>query len=194
MTPKQEQFVREYLIDLNATQAARRAGYSEATANEQGARLLANVSVQEAIAAAKAARAKRTEVTADRVLRELALIGFADIGEVIEVEDDGGVSVRKLDGLPKRVRRSIAELTQTTSYGKDGDKSVRLSLKHHSKTAALKMLMDHLGMASPTKHQHMGKDGGPIQVHDMRTKTERELLDIIEAGDLPEEDEDAAVR
>ena len=67
MTRKQDRFVKEYLIDLNATQAAIRAGYSPKTANEQG--LLANVSVQEAIAKAMAERSKRTGISQDRVIQ-----------------------------------------------------------------------------------------------------------------------------
>lgn len=76
LTPKQNRFVAEYLIDLNATQAATRAGYSARTANEQGARLLANVSVKEALDEERKKRERRTEITADRVLQELADIGF----------------------------------------------------------------------------------------------------------------------
>lgn len=72
LTDRQARFCEEYLIDLNATQAAIRTGYSEKTANEQGARLLANVSVQEKIAELKAERAKRTEMTQDSVIQELA--------------------------------------------------------------------------------------------------------------------------
>ncbi len=68
LTPKQEAFVREYLIDLNGTQAAIRAGYSAKTANEQAARLLANVSVADAVQAGMDARAERTGITADYVL------------------------------------------------------------------------------------------------------------------------------
>lgn len=71
ITPKQQRFVDEYLVDLNATAAAKRAGYSERTANEQGARLLANVSVAAAISAAQSARSQRTQVTADWVLTRL---------------------------------------------------------------------------------------------------------------------------
>lgn len=71
MTPKQERFVREYLIDLNATKAAERAGYSPKTANEQGARLLANVSIRAAVAMAQAERAVRTQIDADYVLKGL---------------------------------------------------------------------------------------------------------------------------
>lgn len=71
LTDKQQRFVEEYLIDLNATQAAIRAGYSAKTANEQGARLLVNVSVAEAIEAAQAARSERVELTQDWVLDRL---------------------------------------------------------------------------------------------------------------------------
>ena len=74
LTEKQRRFVDEYLIDLNATQAAIRAGYSAKTANEQGARLLANVSIQQAISEKMAERSKRTGVNQDRVVQELAKI------------------------------------------------------------------------------------------------------------------------
>lgn len=71
MTPKQKAFVQEYLIDLNATQAAIRAGYSKKTANEQGCRLLANVKISAAIAAAQGERSERTEITQDYVLNSI---------------------------------------------------------------------------------------------------------------------------
>ena len=65
LTPKQEMFVKEYLVDLNATQAAIRAGYSQAAAMEQGYQLL-KTSVQTALQVAMNARSQRTEITADR--------------------------------------------------------------------------------------------------------------------------------
>ena len=68
MTPKQERFVSEYLVDLNATQAAIRAGYAKKSADVEGSRLLVNAKVADAVAAAKAERSERTEVTADYVL------------------------------------------------------------------------------------------------------------------------------
>ena len=79
LTPKQERFVAEYLIDLNATQAAIRTGYSAKTAASQGARLLKHGGVARAVQAAQQARAVRTEITQDRVLQELARIAFFDI-------------------------------------------------------------------------------------------------------------------
>ena len=69
LTDKQAAFVREYLVDLNATQAAIRAGYSERTANAQAGRLLANVGIREAIEQAQAKRARRVEIKAEDVLR-----------------------------------------------------------------------------------------------------------------------------
>lgn len=86
LTDRQVRFCEEYLIDLNATQAAIRAGYSEKTANEQGARLLANVSVQEKIAELKAERAKRTEMTQDSVIQELAAVARAEVKGVRAVD------------------------------------------------------------------------------------------------------------
>ena len=68
MTPKQQRFVEEYLVSLNATQAAIRAGYAKSGASVEGARLLANAKVAAAVAAAQAERSKRTEVTQDYVL------------------------------------------------------------------------------------------------------------------------------
>lgn len=71
LTPKQQRFVDEYLIDLNATQAAIRAGYSAKTANEQGSRLLANVKISDAVKTAQAARAEKTGITQDYVLKSV---------------------------------------------------------------------------------------------------------------------------
>jgi phage terminase small subunit len=71
MTPRQQCFIDEYLLDLNATKAAVRAGYSTRTANEQGARLLANASVAKEIEAAQQARSNRVQITQDDVLRGL---------------------------------------------------------------------------------------------------------------------------
>lgn len=70
LTPKQEMFCREYLIDLNATQAAKRAGYSDKTAREQAAQHLSKLSIQERIAELKAEREQRVQVDADYVLKQ----------------------------------------------------------------------------------------------------------------------------
>jgi phage terminase small subunit len=71
LTPRQERFVAEYLIDLNATKAAIRAGYSAKTAEQGGAQLLRNIKVSAAIAGGIAKRAGKLEITAEKVLRDL---------------------------------------------------------------------------------------------------------------------------
>ena len=71
LTDKQKRFVEEYLVDLNATQAAIRAGYSEQTAYSIGQRLLKKVEVQEAIQQAQNKRSERTQITQDEVIRRL---------------------------------------------------------------------------------------------------------------------------
>lgn len=84
MTKKQKRFVEEYLIDLNATQAAIRAGYSPATAKEIGCENLTKPNISEAIAKAMAERSRRTGVNQDRVLQELAKIAFAKITDAVD--------------------------------------------------------------------------------------------------------------
>lgn len=161
LSAKHARFVQEYMIDLNATQAARRAGYSPKTARAQGSALLTNPVIQAAIAARQEKRAQRLEVTADRVLEELALIAFADISDAVRVCDDGTIQVRPLDSISPQARRAIGELTQTTTERHDPQgvliEKVRLGVKHHSKVKALELLMGHLGMNAPQKVEHSGE-------------------------------------
>ena len=86
LTAQQQRFVEEYLLDLNATQAAIRAGYSARTAEQQGSRLLRNVKVSQAIETAQAARVKRTEIDADWVLRRLVAEADADLADLYDSE------------------------------------------------------------------------------------------------------------
>ena len=89
MTPKQQRFVEEFLIDLNATQAAIRAGYSKKTADQQACRLLTNVKVKAVLAVAQAERAERTKIDADWVLARLAAEADADLADLYD--ENGGL-------------------------------------------------------------------------------------------------------
>ena len=140
MTRKQDRFVKEYLIDLNATQAAIRAGYSPKTANEQGARLLANVSVQEAIAKAMAERSKRTGISQDRVIQELARIAFVNPQNVINPKDASVKADASEDDLA--CIQSVKVKTMDGAKGKSVEREVRLN----DKMKALELLGKHLGM------------------------------------------------
>lgn len=145
LTAKQQRFVEEYLIDLNATQAAIRAGYSVKTAMEQGHQLLQKTSVQEAIAKAQAERSKRTGVTADRVLQELAKLAFSKMSDFAEWDEDG-VSFKSSDKLSPDDAACIAEITEQELEIAGGNVRRTKKLKLHDKSAALEKLGRHLGM------------------------------------------------
>jgi phage terminase small subunit len=140
MTPKQKLFIGEYLIDLNATQAAIRAGYSKKNATRIGPELLGKTCVSEAIAAAIAERSKRTQVTADRVVQELARIAFMDTRQIF-TWGPGGVVLRSSGELTEDEAAIVSEVSETTS--KDGG-SIRA--KRFDKLKALELLGKHLGM------------------------------------------------
>jgi phage terminase small subunit len=150
LTAKQQRFISEYLIDLNATQAAIRAGYKAKNADQVGPRLVARSRVSEAIALAMAKREKRTEVTQDRIVAELAKLGFSDIRKAVEwgrgvavLDADGnvlignGVALIGSSDVDDSTAAAIAEISQT----KEG-----IKIKFHDKRAALVDLGRHLGI------------------------------------------------
>ena len=104
LTPRQRRFVDEYLIDLNGTQAAIRAGYSQKTARQIGQKLLTKVDIQQAISAAQVERQKRTELTADEVIRDLREVRDICMGrkavKVVEVAKfEGEATPHEVDAL-----------------------------------------------------------------------------------------------
>ncbi len=160
LTDKQKRFCDEYLIDLNATQAAIRAGYSEKTAEQTASRLLRNVKVQEYIAKRQKELSRSTEITQERVIKELALIAFsnnADYAHVVEKKmqvEAGGTLVDVLDedGKPVMYRTVEPVLTEELTEeqkralavikkGRDG-----LEVKSCDKVKALELLGKHLGI------------------------------------------------
>jgi phage terminase small subunit len=144
VTPKQEAFVREYLVDLNASAAARRAGYSAKHADVNGPRLLGNAGIAAAVAAAQQTRAERTEITADRVLKELARIAFFDIRKLYR-EDGSLKSPTELDDDTAAALVGI-DIQETVTAQEDGPIITTRKAKVIDRTAALTLAMRHLGM------------------------------------------------
>lgn len=140
MTLKQQRFVEEYLIDLNATQAAIRAGYSPKSANEQGARLLANVSISTAVAIALAERSKRTGINADRIIQELAKLAFVNPTDVINMESASIKSNASRDDTA-----AIASVKVKMTQSDDGYIMER-EVKTYDKIRALELLGKHVGL------------------------------------------------
>jgi phage terminase small subunit len=182
LTPKQERFVQEYLIDLNATQAAIRAGYSAKTAKQQGSENLTKPDVAAAIAEAQQNRAKTAGVTQEAIIEELRKIGFADIrkaikwnGHLVREEDnpDGGdvlviketrtnlVSLVDSDELDDDTAAAIAEVSQNASGG--------VKIKMYDKRAALVDLGKHLGMFKDDSNK-------PADIHIHFDAPDRSLL------------------
>jgi len=145
LTPKQQCFVEEYLVDLNATRAAIRAGYSSKTARQAGAENLSKPDIQTAVAKAQSERSERTRVRQDQVIEELARVAFSDISAFVDMGPEG-VKIKRLDDLPADAKRCVAEVSQT----KTGVK-----FKLHDKLNALNALGRHLGMFTD-KTEHRG--------------------------------------
>jgi phage terminase small subunit len=148
LTPKQQCFVAEYLVDLNATRAAIRAGYSENSAKEIGYENLTKPLIQAAIAAAMQERARRTEVTQDRVITELAKIGFANMKNYMRTSADGD-PYPDFSALTEDQTAALAEITvddYVDGRGENARAVKRVRFKLHDKRAALVDLGRHLGI------------------------------------------------
>ena len=146
LTPKEERFVEEYLVDLNGTAAAIRAGYSARSARAIAHENLTKPHIQDAIATAKAERSARTRVTQDLVIEELRRLAFANVRNFLAraaKADGGGLVVRSLEDVPPDMWPAVVEVRQ------DKDGSVRLKLG--GKMEALKLLYEHAGKAEETE-------------------------------------------
>ncbi|MFA5567593.1 MAG: terminase small subunit [Trueperaceae bacterium] len=148
LTPRQAAFVNEYLVDLNAAAAARRAGYSEKTADRIGHQNLRKLEIAQAIQEAQEARAERLEITADRVAEEIAKLAFSNMLDYMTVTHDG-YAVVDLSALTREQAAAITEL-QVEEYveGRDDDTRLvkRVKFKLSDKRGALELLGKHLGM------------------------------------------------
>lgn len=146
LTAKQQRFVDEYLIDLNATQAAIRAGYSEKTAYSIGEENLKKPDVKAAIAVAREKLQERTEVTQDRVINELAKLGFFDPRKFFN--EDG--TARNIAELDDTTAAAIVSIEVFEEYEGRGDDRAFIGYtkkyKLADKRAALVDLGKHLGM------------------------------------------------
>lgn len=149
LTPRQARFVSEYLVDLNATQSAIRAGYSARTAEQQGPRLLGNVGVQAAIARRQKVIIGRIEVTQERVIEEFARIAFANSRDAA-TWNEGSFEAVPSDKLDERTASAVKSVTlrRTISYDKNGNSTERLEqrIDMHDKVKALDALARYLGM------------------------------------------------
>ena len=140
LTEKQKRFVEEYLIDLNATASAIRAGYSVKNADNIGSELLGKTRVAAEIERARAAQARRTGVTADRVIAELAKIAFANITDVADLD-----AATMAEGSCRDDTAAIQSVKVKRIPTEDGE-IIEREIKLYDKCAALDKLARHLGL------------------------------------------------
>ena len=136
LTKKQQRFIEEYLIDLNATQAAIRAGYSVASAKEIASENLTKPNIQKEIAKAMAERSKRTGISQDRVVQELAKLAFVNISDVVDLST--GLIKKTATAEDLACIQSIK--IKPTEYGEERE------IKFYDKKGSLESLGKHLGM------------------------------------------------
>lgn len=139
LTPRQQKFVDEYLIDLNATQAAIRAGYSSKTAYSIGVDNLRKPEIQAALQRKQKKLQSKLEITQEKILRELACIAFAngaDYARVVVSGDVEEVQFVPTEDLPPEKKAAIAGI-------KAGVRGIEVKL--HDKVKALELLGKYLG-------------------------------------------------
>lgn len=140
ITAKQERFCQEYIVDLNATQALIRAGYSKRGANATSAGLLVKSNIASRIEVLKAERAERLGVTQDMVVKELAVMAFTSLTDVVDITKTKARIKGPLEVDPVKLR-AISELTEITNGNK-----VTKRIKMSDKKGCLELLGRHLGM------------------------------------------------
>lgn len=157
MRPKQQAFIKEYLIDLNATKAAIRAGYSEKWAGTNADKLLKNTKIAAAIQKAMDERANKLDITAERVLQEIAKLAFGNIKNVYAAN---GQLIAPQE-LPEDVSATITEVTEKQLGGSDGPVLVERKYKIADKKSSLELLGKHLKLFTD-KLEHTGENGKPL--------------------------------
>lgn len=168
LSEKQQLFVSEYLVDLNATAAAQRAGYKEP--NVQGHRLLVNAGIQQAIALRQQAKRNRLEIESDDILRELLLIARSDIGDILDFTDTVP-KLRPCKDIPAHARKAISSIKVKAYKEGRGENAVEVEVtefKLWDKLGALDKLAKYLKLLDDPppkegdKHLHVHLTGAEI--------------------------------
>ncbi len=182
LNAKQELFCREYLIDLNATQAAIRAGYSEKSAYSQGWDNLKKPEIAERIIQLKEERIEGVGIDAEYVLRRLVEIDQMDVLDILK--DDGGI--KAISDWPKVWRTTLSGFdinTSITNFDETTIENILKKIKWPDKVKNLELLGKHISVQAfkeQASHEHTGKDGGAIQVVAMNPE---DIKRVIESDD-----------
>ena len=176
--------MREYLADLNATQAAIRAGYARGSASQRGWELRRHPAAAARIDAALAERAVAVGITAERVLCELALLGFANIKDYFELREDG-TSGLDLAALTREQAAAISEV-QVEEGGRAGREVKKVKIKLADKSRNLELIGRHLGLFPRAPAREKATDDGANEAGGDRplsdTERAQEILRLLASG------------
>jgi phage terminase small subunit len=190
LPPRRAAFVSEYLVDLNASRAARDVGYAAKSASAEGSRLIANPEVQAEITRQRAILAEQSNVTPEKIVAELAVIAFSDLGDYIRIHPDGTASI-ELGNMPPGATRAIASLNTDTSRTAADKQVTKLRFKLHDKHAALVSLAKILGMfqessVNLTIESHDSTKLAVLSTEDLRRVLDSGVFDNqADTDDLP---------
>jgi phage terminase small subunit len=182
LTPQQERFCEEYLIDLNQGKAALRAGYCH---TNYGVSLMDNPRVRAKIDHLKMLRSKRMEISADRVLAEMACIAFSNKGDIFDFSD-GTLKMKRPSEIPEHAIRSISSMKVKKYLEGNGDFSEEvetIEIQQYDKPSTLVNLLKHvtplpdkaLKVEGNIQHQHTGQVA--TIMHDLSPETRKVWLE-----------------
>ena len=180
LNPKQKSFVNEYLLDLNATAAASRAGYGDPN---YGRQLLTNTNVSEAIQERRAELSKALEITQERVLDELACIAFFDLRRLFNF--DG--SFIPLKDLPKDVTSALATIDITEIIDREGNRAIKYKCRFYDKVKSLDKLSKHLVLYNDSviiKYDDAVKELLNLLPSDLRAELIKRLAEKVKRGKI----------
>jgi phage terminase small subunit len=168
LNPRRLRFIAEYLVDLNATQAAIRAGYSPKTARNQASELLAKPDIAAAVAEGRQKQIAKAEMDADEWRKLVAQIARGDMRRLVDPETGALIPVNELDDEAAASLASVEVSREKTRISKAGDAEVAteeslVKVKLWDRLRALDLMGRHLGLLKD-KVEHTGENGGPVAV------------------------------
>lgn len=175
LTPKQQRFVEEYLIDLNATQAAIRAGYSAKNADKIGSELLGKTRVREAVEEKRKRLSIKTEITAEKVLQEYAKIAFSNMADFVDWSN-GQIVIIPSERLTHDQKACVAEVSESVS-----NQGTTVKFKLHDKLTALNKLGEHLNLFKNTLEVINKKDPFAELTDDKLNQAIKDAAESIES-------------
>jgi phage terminase small subunit len=195
LTVRQEVFCREYLVDLNATKAAIRAGYSKRSARSVGSENMTKPDIAARINTLMEERMARTDAKADRTLEELEAVAYSDIADFLEVRPDGAVCVRDPSTLPPQARRAIRSIRLRLERERDADgqwiTTPRYEVVLWDKLAAMQMLARHYGLLDGPEPQEQEAGETEVRVTMVIPRADGRTGSLVQqstATDRPPED------